>query len=437
MRRIVAGAVVPGYEANGNSAGAKFNKGKLVERPDGAAAWRWNMGGSPRVHVHKTTTSSDAMRRRRFMQASMATVGGFLLASCNEPASTPFGTSTHSRDDASDGQRWVMPDERNPHTRTWMAFGASERIWGARLLPQVRRDLILIAATIARFELVSMLVRPEEMDQARGLIGAANIELIAAPVDDLWMRDTGPVFVKGDSGCGGVDFNFNGWGGKQEHRRDTSVSGFVAGRAGVQTVHTDLVLEGGGIEVDGQGSAIITESCVLSENRNPGRAKRDVEAELDRVLGITKVIWLPGIAGHDITDGHTDFYVRFAGPGVVVAGLDTDPKSFDYDVTRRHLDTLHSATDAHDRQLQVEVIEGPATVREKFDNDDFAAGYINFYVCNGAVIAPEFGDPDSDSAAKATLERLFPDRQVVQLNIDAIAAGGGGIHCTTQQEPAR
>lgn len=318
-----------------------------------------------------------------------------------------------------------------------MAFGASKRIWGARLLPQVRRDLVLIAATIARFEPVSMLVRPEEMDLARGLIGAAKIELIAAPVDDLWMRDTGPVFVKGDSGWGGVDFNFNGWGGKQEHRRDTHVAEFVAGRAGVRTVHTDLVLEGGGIEVDGEGTAIITESCVLNDNRNPGRAKPAVEAELDRLLGITKVIWLPGVAGRDITDGHTDFYARFASPGVVVAGLDGDPQSFDYDVTRRHLDILHSATDAHDRPLQVEVIDGPAAFREEFENQDFAAGYINFYVCNGAVIAPEFGDPDSDSAAKATLERLFADRQVVQINIDAIAAGGGGIHCTTQQEPAR
>jgi len=320
-----------------------------------------------------------------------------------------------------------------------MAFGASKRIWGAKLLPQVRRDLMLIATTIARFEPVSMLVRPQELDLARSLIGTADIELIAAAVDDLWIRDTGPVFVNSDSDSdrGGVDFNFNGWGRKQEHRRDTDVAEFVASRAGVQTLHTDLVLEGGGIEVDGRGTAIITESCVLNDNRNPGRTKPEVEAELHRLLGITTVIWLPGIAGYDITDGHTDFYARFARPGVVVAGLDTDPKSLDYDVTRRHLDILHSATDAHGRQLQVEVIEGPAAVRGKFDNADFAAGYINFYLCNGAVIAPEFGDRDSDSAAEATLRRLFADRKVVQINIDSIAAGGGGIHCTTQQEPAR
>lgn len=330
-----------------------------------------------------------------------------------------------------------MPDEGDRHARTWMAFGAGERIWGKKLLPQVRRDLTLVATTIARFEPVSMLVRAEDVDLARSLIGTADVELITTPIDDLWIRDTGPVFVKGSAGWGGVNFNFNGWGDKQEHRRDAKVAEFVADRAGVQPVHTDLVLEGGGIEVDGQGTAIITESCVLNDNRNRGRTKPDVEAELGRVLGVQKVIWLPGIAGHDITDGHTDFYARFAGPGVVVAGLDTDPKSFDYAVTRRHLDLLHTATDAHDRALRVEVIEGPSTVREKFENDDFAAGYINFYLCNGAVISPEFGAPASDGAAKATLERLFPGREVVQINIDAIAAGGGGIHCATQQEPAR
>ena len=370
--------------------------------------------------------------RRRLLQAGMAMVGAAVLAGCEE--GEPASDTSRTKDATGP---WVMPDEGDPHKRTWMAFGASERIWGRRLLPQVRRDLATIATTIAQYEPVSMLVRAEEMDQARGLIGTANVELVEAPIDDLWIRDTGPVFVKNAGGWGGVDFNFNGWGGKQEHRRDGKVAEFVAARAGVDVVHTELVLEGGGIEVDGQGTAIITESCVLNDNRNRGKSKADVETELGRLLGVRKVLWLPGIAGHDITDGHTDFYARFAGPGVVVAGLDTDPKSFDYDVTRRHLDVLHASTDAHDRPLQVEVIEGPSTLREKFENDDFAAGYINFYVCNGAVIGPEFGDPDADSAAKATLERIFAGRKVVQINIDAIAAGGGGIHCTTQQEPAR
>ncbi|MFD6452615.1 MULTISPECIES: agmatine deiminase family protein [unclassified Nocardia] len=362
------------------------------------------------------------MRRRTFVQATMAAFS-VLVAGCDDSAD-------------SDDRTWLMPEEGQPHQRTWMAFVADEQIWGAKLVPEVQRNLATIATTIARFEPVSMLVRPGDLARAQSLIGNANVELITTDLDDLWMRDTGPVFVRSGNARAGVDFNFNGWGEKQDYRADSKVAQFVTGRAGVETLHTDLVLEGGALEVDGEGTAIITESCVLNNNRNPGWKKADVEEELDYLLGIEKVIWLPGIAGADITDGHTDFYARFAGPGVVVAGLDNDPDSFDYDVTRRHLDILRSATDAHGRALRVEVLEGPATVREQFADDDFAAGYINFYVCNGAVVGPEFGDPATDAATKSTLERLFPGREVVQINIDGIAAGGGGIHCTTQQEPA-
>ncbi|WP_086661683.1 agmatine deiminase family protein [Lentzea kentuckyensis] len=354
------------------------------------------------------------MNRRSFVQSAAAVMSG-LLAGCT---------------DDTGGRTWLMPEEGEPHARTWMAFAANERIWGRDLAPRVKRDLATIATTIARFEPVSMLVRADDLEQARSLIGSANVELVTAELDDLWMRDTGPVFVRER---GAVDFNFNGWGGKQEHRRDAKVAAFVAGRAGVERVRTDLVLEGGALEVDGQGTAIITESCVLNGNRNRGWTKHDVEEELARLLGIRKVIWLPGIAGQDITDGHTDFYARFAAPGVVVAGLDTDPESFDHDVTRRHLEILRRATDAAGRSLRVEVLEGPSVVRVQ--DPDFAAGYVNFYVCDGAVIGPEFGDARADAAAKATMERLFPGRTVVQINIDGIASGGGGIHCATQQEP--
>ncbi|MDX8030421.1 agmatine deiminase family protein [Lentzea sp. BCCO 10_0856] len=354
------------------------------------------------------------MNRRTFVQSAAAAMSG-LIAGCG---------------DDTGGRTWLMPEEGEPHARTWMAFVADERIWGRDLAPRVRRDLAAIATTIARFEPVSMLVRAEDLEAAEKLTGP-GVELVAAELDDLWMRDTGPVFVRGAA----VDFNFNGWGGKQGHRRDAKVAGFVAGRAGVERVRTDLVLEGGALEVDGEGTAIITESCVLNGNRNRGWTKPDVEEELGRLLGIRKVIWLPGIAGKDITDGHTDFYARFAGAGVVVAGLDNDPESFDYDVTRRHLEILKTATDADGRALRVEVLEAPSTVR--VPDPDFAGGYVNFYVCNGAVIGPEFGDARADAAAKSTLERLFPGRTVVQINIDGIASGGGGIHCTTQQEPGR
>ncbi|UGY24361.1 agmatine deiminase family protein [Bradyrhizobium septentrionale] len=335
---------------------------------------------------------------------------------------------------AQDHANWRMPDEGAPHAATWMAFGASAAIWGGKLLPVARENLAGIAKAIAAYERVNMLVREEDQEIAARLCGP-SVSLVVQAIDDVWMRDTGPVFVRDPSGqLGAVGFNFNGWGNKQRHALDAEVAANVARAAKAVFIKARLVLEGGGIEVDGEGTAIITESCVLNPNRNPGVSRDECEAELSRLLGLDKIIWLPGIAGKDITDGHTDFYARFASPGVVVAGLEMDPSSFDHAVTRRHLDLLRGAVDAKGRRLEVVVLQGPSTVRPKV-NKDFAAGYINFYVCNGAVIAPEFGDAIADRNARDTLRALFPDREIIQLNIDGIAAGGGGIHCTTQQQP--
>ena len=328
-----------------------------------------------------------------------------------------------------------MPDEGEQHTRTWMAFGASERIWGKKLLPEVRRNLASIAKTIARYEPVSMLVRKNELGLARDLVGS-SVELIVSPLDDLWIRDTGPTFVLHEpKQKAAIDFHFNGWGNKQECERDARVAAFVARQAGVRVIHTDLVLEGGCIEVDGRGTAIITESCVLNDNRNPGVSKAQFEDGLMPLLGLDKIIWLPGIKGKDITDGHTDFYARFAKPGSVLAGHDPDPESYDHNVTKRHLDILHAASDAQGRRLEVIVLEGPSIIRPAYATDEFAAGYIGFYVCNGAVLVQEFGDSRADLAAKQAVQRAFPGRAIEQIAIDGIAAGGGSIHCATQQEP--
>lgn len=325
-----------------------------------------------------------------------------------------------------------MPDEAAPHAVTWMCLQIDDALWGRTLGAAARETLLRIAATIARFEPVHALVVPGSEHQE----APTGVRYVAQSADDMWIRDTGPTFVRTGEGLAGVDFNFNGWGAKQAHRRDRRVAAAVCRGAGTDRIRTDLVLEGGALEVDGEGTAIITESCVLNRNRNPGWTKADVEAELEHLLGITRVIWLPGIAGEDITDGHTDFYARFVRPGVVVAGRDDDPESFDHPVTRRHIEILQSAVDAAGRPLEVHVIPGPETVRPEFESDDFAAGYINFYVCNGAVIAPEFGDAEADGFARDTLAALFPDREIVQIDIDPIAAGGGGIHCATQQQPA-
>ncbi len=263
-----------------------------------------------------------------------------------------------------------------------MAFGADQRTWAKNMIEEVRRNLATVAQTIARFEPVVVCVRENEVELAKQYFTVLhNIEWFVCPLDDLWIRDYGAVFVVNESGeKAAVDFNFNGWGEKQDCDNDAEVAARMAKLTGVELLETDICLEGGGIEIDGEGTAIITESCVLNSNRNPDWTKKECERELLEILGLEKIIWLPGVRGEDITDGHTN-------------------------------------------------------VRQTFAGDDFCAGYINFYVCNDAVIATEFGDKLADEAAREKLTELFPNREIMMLNIDGIAAGGGGIHCATQQEP--
>jgi agmatine deiminase len=367
------------------------------------------------------------MKRRALIQFAATSVGCTVLNQMLPGCSRLSHVETNT-------WGWRMPDESEPHEQTWMAFGASRRIWGY-LLPDVQSNLATIAQSIAEYEPVSMLVREADYDRAAQMCGSA-VNLVVCPLDDLWMRDTGPVFVKGDPiPIAGIDFNFNGWGQKQSHRHDAGVAGFVIDQIGSQAIATQLVLEGGAIEVDGHGTAMITESSVLNQNRNPGMSKSEFEALLKPLLGLDKIIWLPGIRGRDITDGHIDFYARFARPGVVVASYEPDPAFFDHTVTATNLDILRSETDADGNLLEVIVLENPQTIRPTFETNEFAAGYVNFYVVNGAVIVPEFGDALADDKTKSILQDLYPNRDIVQLNIDAIAAGGGGIHCTTQQQP--
>ncbi|WP_085596567.1 MULTISPECIES: agmatine/peptidylarginine deiminase [unclassified Pseudomonas] len=334
---------------------------------------------------------------------------------------------------------WVMPDEGDRHQRAFMAFGAQDAIW-EDFTGDVQEAQGRIARAIAAHEPLTLFCREHERDLAEELCGTRNVTYVITELDDIWMRDIGANFVVDSRGeLGAVDFNFNGWGNKQRHSRDARLARQVADGARATYLRSELVGEGGGIEVDGHGTGIMTESSWINRNRNPDWSKTDVEAELKACLGLRKIIWLPGIKGHDITDAHVDFYARFAAPGVVVANLDNDPDSYDHAVTRAHLEILRNATDADGRKLKVHTLSPPLNPRKsRFSrgNQDFAAGYINYFVINGAVIAPEFGDPVADAKAHDLLSQLYPGREVVQLDIDAIAAGGGGIHCVTHQLPA-
>jgi len=345
---------------------------------------------------------------------------------------------TSLRVQATTSRHWRMPDEGDKHQRAFIAFGAQEDIWEDSTA-DVQAAIGLIARTIARYEPVTVFCRERERDLAEEHCGAANITYISTELEDIWMRDTGANFVVDRKGeLGAVDFNFNGWGNKQQHSEDAQVAALVADTVDARHIRSELVGEGGGIEVDGLGTGIMTESSWINSNRNPDWSKAEVEQELKARLGLRKIIWLPGIKGKDITDAHVDFYARFVKPGVVIANLDNDPASYDYAVTRAHLAILETATDADGRALQVHTVSPPLKPRQSsfsHNNPDFAAGYINYFVINGAVIAPEFGDKAADAKAFDLLSELYPDREVVQLNIDAISAGGGGIHCVTSHQP--
>jgi agmatine deiminase len=366
--------------------------------------------------------------RRLFLKTGLLLGGATLMSPLSSLANTPNHT-------------WFMPEESEPHTRTWMAFVASDDIWEGRQIPEVHRNLAAIAKTIAKYEPVTMLVSEYDYAKAVKLLGGLEahnypITLTEFEVNDLWLRDTGPSFVINEAGeKAAVNLNFNGWGEDQAFELDAKVADFIAQQANVQSIVSNLTLEGGCFEIDGQGTAIMSESCILNDNRNPGMSKQVVEAELKALLGLEKIIWLKGIKGKDITDGHTDFYARFVKPGVVIVSRDTDKHSYDYKITRDNISILEAATDAQGNPLELVVLDTPWDITTKFGTKDFAAGYVGYYVCNGAVIMQKFGDKAADKAAKAKIAKAFPNHTIEQIAIDGIASGGGSIHCATQQEP--
>ncbi|MFJ6618024.1 agmatine/peptidylarginine deiminase [Kitasatospora sp. NPDC091335] len=343
-----------------------------------------------------------------------------------QPGGTPDGTPGVRRF----GAEWEK------HLRTVMSWPASENVWGDQL-PDVRRDVAGLAQAIAAREPVVLMARPEQQDAARKACGSA-VEVVPIAVDDLWARDTLPVFVEEGGRVKGVDFNFNGWGGKQQRGNDAKVARTVLSTYGVERIETRLVAEGGSFETDGQGTLVVTESSVVNGNRNPGMSRDEVEAELKKVLGVTKVIWLAGVKGKDITDAHVDCLARFVAPGVVL--LDQAFPGTPPDVWSRSADqaraVLAEATDATGRKLQVVELQQPDPDRITGRGDAFVSSYMNFYVGSKGVYLPKFGDSRADDRAQQILKQYFPGRETVPVKIDAIAGGGGGIHCATHDIPA-
>lgn len=361
-------------------------------------------------------------RRTVLLATAAGAVGG---------AAATYGGGWASAQRVSD-PTWRMPAEGHPHLKTVMTW-PTRRIWGGEL-PAVRSDIAGIANAIAEFEPVTLLANGPDVASAERACGS-GVDVVELPVDDLWARDTGPVFVLGPDGIAGVDLNFNGWGGKQEHGRDGAVARRLLGLEGIPRIEARVVAEGGAIEVDGEGTLLAAESSLVNDNRNPGMTRADVERELSRLFGITKVLWVKGLKGEDITDYHIDGLARFADPGVVVISTPAPDAPHDiwFEAYEQARGVLSAAVDAHGRRLELVDLPEPTEIGPH--SPDFVATYVNYYVANGAVIAQRFGDRKADGRAAAILRELHPGREVVQLSVDHVAAGGGGVHCATQQLP--
>ncbi|MEM9622042.1 MAG: agmatine deiminase family protein, partial [Pseudomonadota bacterium] len=281
---------------------------------------------------------------------------------------------------------------------------------------------------------VYMAAPPDFFAQVHALCGQ-RVTPVAILTNDMWMRDTGAVFVTNSEGAlGGIDFNFNGWGDKQVPRAaDAAIAREVCAHVGISRLETTLTGEGGGLEYDGDGTLLLTDSCWLNNNRNPGVARAAMTAEFQRLLGVEKVIWLPGVRGEDITDGHIDGSIRFVRPGVILTSGYPDDSTIWGSVMRESREILQRETDARGRSFQL--VDIPSAMHPRNTHEDLFTGYANYYVANGAVFTPTFGDAPADRLAQTRLAKLFPGREVVSLEVDRIYECGGGIHCVTQQQP--
>ena len=339
---------------------------------------------------------------------------------------------------------WRMPAETAPHERTWMAFPTVGPTLGEDPIEHERfyAAWTAVAHATAEFEPVTMLVDPAEAGRARRML-SGDIEIVETPVDEFWFRDHGPTFVVDDGRpgvLGAVDWVFNGWGAPEWATWDKAAGNarFVAELVGAELVSSLLVNEGGGIHVDGEGTVLLTETVQLDPRRNPFADRSRVEAEMRRTIGATKAIWLPRGLTRDYddfgTNGHVDIVATLPSPGRLLLHTQKDPEHPDFEVTRTLRSQLEEQTDAAGRAFEIVDLPAPETLRDREGFVDYS--YVNHLVVNGGVIACGFGEERADARAREILEAVYPGRRAVTVDARQVFAGGGGIHCITQQQPA-
>ncbi|MDF3935190.1 agmatine deiminase [Pseudomonas citronellolis] len=349
-----------------------------------------------------------------------------------------------------------MPAEWEPHTQTWMVWPERPDNWRLGGKP-AQAAFTAVAEAIARFEPVTVCASAAQFENARARLSDA-IRVIEISNDDAWVRDTGPTFVIDDKGAvRGVDWTFNAWGGLDgglyfPWLRDDQVAAKILQVERNDRYRTEgFVLEGGSIHVDGEGTLITTEECLLNRNRNPHLSREDIEQVLREHLAVDTVIWLPDGLYNDETNGHVDNFCCYVRPGEVLLAWTDDVNDPNYPRCQAAMRVLEQARDAKGRQLVVHKIPVPGPLhateeecagvdlvegsQERDPSIRLAGSYVNFLIVNGGIIAPSFDDP-KDAEAKAILQRVFPEHEVVLVPGREILLGGGNIHCITQQQPA-
>ena len=329
---------------------------------------------------------------------------------------------------------YFMPAEWHPHERCWMAWPCHPESWATIGFARARQAYARVANAIAQFEPVTMIVKAEDREEAQELCGK-NINFLTLPIDDSWTRDTGCTFLLNKEGhLAGIDWIHNAWGGNYEDcSLDQKIAATLIKETKAEYFHAPLVMEGGSFHVDGEGTVLTSRECLLNLNRNPRLTQEEIEQYLRDYLNCEQVIWLNrGLIG-DETDGHVDEIATFVAPGKVLCLITEDKNDPNYELLQENLAILRTARDAKGRSLEVFTVEQPPAT--DLHGERLTLSYINFYLANGGIVMPAFGYEEYDKKAYTLFTRLFPGYELSQIDALDVFAGGGGIHCITQQQP--
>lgn len=337
-----------------------------------------------------------------------------------------------------------QPAEWEWHEAVWLAWPSHGELWQENL-PGAQAEFRAFCQAIADLDPVTGIPRGERMNilvphneariEAARQLSGLPVRFHEIPFGDIWLRDTAPIFLKGSRGRKATaSFRFNGWGGKYDLPHDPEVSARVALASGLPAFTFPWILEGGSVEVDGDGTCLTTRQCLLNKNRNSGMTESDIERGLRDVLGVSKVLWFGDGLLNDHTDGHIDTIARFSTPGVVLLMRAVDRDDPNRDVLEALVKEAKSMVDARGRKLELRFVPSPGAVLDE-DGRLMPASYLNFYLSNTSVIVPTYGSRYDQEAVRA-IAACFPDRQTVGLSAKAILSGGGAFHCISQQQPA-